>query len=99
MVFVKESPKCELVKCMMGWVPRFRSTVGNLRHAFAFAALRAFRFDRVKVRGILRVEDLRNIVRWCSADHQPVNSMEEWMVLDVVYATITQPIVSACAKL
>ena len=45
------------------------------------------------------MEDLRNIVRWCSADHQPVNSMEEWMVLDVVYTTITQPIVSACAQL
>ena len=90
LIFVEESPECKLVKCMMmGRVPRLRSTFGNLRHAFTFTTLRALRLDRVKVRGILRVEDLWNIVSWCSADHQPVNSMEERMVLDVIHTAIT----------
>ena len=90
LIFVEESPECKLVKCMMmGRMPRLRSTFGNLRHAFTFTTLRALRLDRVKVRGILRVEDLWNIVSWYSADHQPVNSMEERMVLDVIHTTIT----------
>ena len=80
-------------------MPGLRTILGDLRHALAFAALRSFWFYGIKVRGVLGMTDMWNMIRLYSANHQPIDCAKESMILDVVHAAKTKPLVGARAKL
>lgn len=73
--------------------------VGNLRHARAITVRRTFGADRVKVRRVFGMKNLGDVMRFRSTDHEPVDAVEERMVLDIVHATVANSLVSARAEM
>ena len=80
----------------MRGVLRLRRFVA-VRHALAVAAVRSVGLDRIEVRRVFGMTYAGDVVSFGPSDHQPVDAVEEGMVLDVIDSADAKSLVSTVA--